>query len=173
MKFGVSIRGRLTGADLAVRIVQIAAALPLLYVTIVSGWLSLATRKTVLSYLFSLGVCTIPRPVALGAAALYRHAGGEVLFSMVLVAAALLYGLWMNRLLRSNHGRRVRVILAVLIGLDLIARFLPLGFLGAFGLSAELPAFLLRAGCLVLILLDLRAEKTAENSRPAPTNSGT
>ena len=37
MKFGIDIRGKLTGADLAVRIVQIAAGLPMLYLIILSG----------------------------------------------------------------------------------------------------------------------------------------
>ena len=66
MKFGIDIRGKLTGADLAVRIVQIAAALPMLYFVILSGWLSLLTQDTPLTYLFSLGVCAVPRAVALG-----------------------------------------------------------------------------------------------------------
>lgn len=159
MKFGIDIRGKLTGADLAVRIVQIAAALPMLYLVIVSGWLSLAARHTLLSDFFSLGICTIPRAAAYGLSALYRHTGGEVLFSMLLVAAALGYGVWMNRLLHSRRGRSARIVLAVLIGLDLMARFLPLGFGRAFGLPVEILAFLLRLLCLVLILLDLRAAK--------------
>ena len=157
MKFGIDVRGSLTGADLAVRIVQIAAALPMVYLVIASGWFSLTTKETVLSYLFSLGICTIPRIAALGLSALYRSTGGEVLFSMILVAAALFCGVWMNRLLRGKNGKTVRMVLAVLIALDLIARFLPLGFVGAFGLGAEIPAFVIRAACLFLILLDLRA----------------
>ena len=161
MRFGIDIRGKLTGADLAVRIVQIAAALPMLYFVILSGWLSLLTQDTPLTYLFSLGVCAIPRAVALGLSVLYRHTGGEVLFSMLLVAAALLYGVAMNRLLHSERGKTVRVILAALIAIDLILRLLPLGFAKAFGLPCEILAFALRAVCLVLILLDLRADKKA------------
>ena len=161
MKFGIDIRGRRTGADLAVAITQIAAALPMLCLVVYSGWLALIPEKTALSYLFSLGVCAIPRAAALGLSALYRHTGGEVLFSMVLAAAALIYGVLMNRLLHSGHGRRVRIVLAVLIAADLVLRLLPLGFTAAFGLPAELPAFALRAVSLVLILLDLRAGKKA------------
>ena len=157
MKFGIDVRGKLTGADLAVRIVQIAAALPMLYLVIVSGWIALVTQKTAISYLFSLGVCTIPRAVALGLSALYRHTGGEVLFSMLLVAAALAYGVLMNRLLHSGRGRITRVVLAVLIAIDLILRLLPLGFPQAFGLPVEIAAFAIRAACLVLVILDLRA----------------
>lgn len=161
MKFGIDIRGKLTGADLAVRIVQIAAALPMLYFVILSGWLSLLTQDTPLTYLFSLGICAIPRAVALGLSALYRHTGGEVLFSLLLAAAALFYGVVMNRLLHSERGKTVRVILAALIAIDLILRLLPLGFTKAFGLPCEIIAFALRAVCLVLILLDLRADKKA------------
>ena len=161
MKFGIDIRGRLTGADLAVRIVQIAAALPMLYFVILSGWLSLLTMETPLTYLFSLGVCAIPRAVALGLSALYRQTGGEVLFSMLLVAAALAFGVVMNRLLHSERGRTARIVLVVLITIDLILRLLPLGFTKAFGLPCEIIAFALRAVSLTLVLLDLRAGKKA------------
>ena len=159
MKFGIDIRGKLTGADLAVRIVQIAAALPMLYFVILSGWLALLTQDTPLTYLFSLGVCAVPRAVALGLSALYRQTGGEALFSMLLVAAALFYGVVMNRLPHSERGRTVRVVLAALIAIDLIARLLPLGFTKAFGLPCEILAFALRSASLVLVVLDLRAGK--------------
>lgn len=159
MKFGIDIRGRLTGADLAVRIVQIAAALPMLYFVILSGWLALLTQDTPLTYLFSLGVCAVPRAVALGLSALYRQTGGEALFSMLLVAAALFYGVVMNRLLHSERGRTTRVVLAVLIAIDLVLRLLPLGFARAFGLPCEILAFALRSASLILVLLDLRAGK--------------
>ena len=148
MKFGIDVRGKLTGADLAVRIVQIAAALP-----------TLLTQDTPLTYLFSLGVCAVPRAVALALSALYRQTGGEALFSMLLVAAALFYGVVMNRLLHSERGRTTRVVLAVLIAIDLILRLLPLGFTKAFGLPCEILAFALRAASLVLVVLDLRAGK--------------
>ena len=161
MKFGIDIRGKLTGADLAVRIVQIASALPMLYLVILSGMLSLLTRETPITYLFSLGVCAVPRAVALGLSALYRHTGGEVLFPMLLVAAALAYGVVMNRLLHSERGRVTRIVLAVLIALDLIVRLIPLGFPQAFGLPCEIIAFALRAVSLVLVLLDLRADQKA------------
>ena len=161
MKFGIDVRGRLTGADLAVRIVQIAAALPMLYFVILSGWLALLTQDTPLTYLFSLGVCAVPRAVALGLSALYRQTGGEALFSMLLVAAALFYGVVMNRLLHSERGRTARVVLAVLIAIDLILRLLPLGFTRAFGLPCEILAFALRSASLILVLLDLRAGKKA------------
>ena len=159
MKFGIDVRGRLTGADLAVRIVQIAAALPMLYFVILSGWLALLTQETPLTYLFSLGVCAVPRAVALGLSALYRQTGGEAPFSMLLVAAALFYGVVMNRLLHSERGRTTRVVLAVLIAIDLILRLLPLGFTKAFGLPCEILAFALRSASLVLVVLDLRAGK--------------
>lgn len=157
MKFGIDIRGKLTGADLAVRITQIMAALPMLYLVILSGMLSLLTRETPVTYLFSLGVCAIPRAVALGLSVLYRHTGGEVLFSMLLVAAALVYGVVMNRLLHSERGRVTRVVLAALIALDLIVRLIPLGFTQAFGLPCEIAAFALRAMSIILVILDLRA----------------
>ncbi len=164
MKFGIEIRREHTGADVAVAMGQIAAGLPMLSLVILSGWLPLIPEKSALSYLFSLGVCAIPRLAALGLSVLYRHTGGEVLFSMVLTAAALAYGLWMRSLLPSKRGKTARVILAALMAADLVLRLLPLGFAAQFGLAAELPAFALRAAGLVLILLDLRAGK---NPKPA------
>ena len=161
MKFGIDIRGKLTGADLAVRIVQIAAGLPMLYLMILSGMPALLTQKSPVTVLFSLGVCAVPRAVALGLSALYRQTGGEALFSMLLVAAALVFGVVMNRLLHSERGRTTRVVLAVLIAIDLILRMLPLGFTKAFGLPCEILAFALRAVSLILVLLDLRAGKKA------------
>lgn len=161
MKFGIDIRGKLTGADLAVRIVQIAAGLPMLYLIILSGMPALLTQKSPVTVLFSLGVCAVPRAVALGLSALYRQTGGEVLFSMLLVAAALAFGVVMNRLLHSERGRTTRVVLAVLIAIDLILRMLPLGFTKAFGLPCEIIAFALRSASLILVLLDLRAGKKA------------
>ncbi len=161
MKFGIDVRGRLTGADLAVRIVQIAAGLPMLYLIILSGMPSLLTQETPVTYLFSLGVCAVPRAVALGLSALYRQTGGEVLFSMLLAAAALACGIVMNRRLHSERGRTTRVVLAVLIAVDLILRLLPLGFTKAFGLPVEILAFALCAASLTLVLLDLRADKKA------------
>ena len=161
MKFGIDIRGKLTGADLAVRIVQIAAGLPMLYLIILSGMPALLTQKTPVTVLFSLGVCAVPRAVALGLSALYRQTGGEVLFSMLLAAAALVFGVVMNRLLHSERGRTTRVVLAVLIAIDLILRLLPLGFTKAFGLPCEILAFALCAVSLVLVLLDLRAGRKA------------
>ena len=78
---------------------------------------------------------------------------------MLLVAAALFYGVVMNRLLHSERGRTTRVVLAVLIAIDLILRLLPLGFTKAFGLPCEILAFALRSASLVLVVLDLRAGK--------------
>ena len=122
-----------------------------------SGMPALLTQKSPVTVLFSLGVCAVPRAVALGLSALYRQTGGEVLFSMLLVAMALVFGVVMNRLLHSERGRTTRVVLAVLIAIDLILRLLPLGFTRAFGLPCEILAFSLCAASLVLVILDLRA----------------
>ena len=75
--------------------------------------------------------------------------------------SALVYGVVMNRLLHSERGRTVRIVLAALIALDLIVRLIPLGFTQAFGLPCEIAAFVLRAVSLVLVLLDLRTGRSA------------
>lgn len=158
MRFGLDSRKHLTGADLAVRVTQLAAALPMLYLLVASGWHAIFVQKTALSFLFDLGVSAIPRALALALSWLYRLTGKEVLFSLLLAALALAYGLLMQNLLRGERGRTVHVVLAVLIALDLAARLLTPRFVVVFGLPVAILAFVIRAGCLILILLDLKAK---------------
>lgn len=159
MKFGFDDRKHLTGAGLAVRLTQSAAVLPLLYLVLASGWHAILVEKTAFSFLFDLGVSAIPRGLALAMSLLYRLTGSEVLFSLLLAALALAYGLVMRGLLQGSHGRAVRVVLAVLIALDLAARLLPLRFAASFGLPVTILAFALRAVGLILILLDLKTKE--------------
>lgn len=159
MKFGIGDRKHLSGADLAVCVTQIAAALPLIYLLVASGWYALLGEKTAVSLLFDFGVSVIPRALALALSRLYRLTGSEVLFSLLLTALALVYGIAMKSLLRGAHGRTVRIVLAALIALDLIARLITPRFAAAFGLPVMIAAFLIRAACLALVILDLTAKE--------------
>ena len=159
MKFGLDVRGKNTGADLAVRIVQIATMLPVLFTLVASGYYPLTATKNVFTYLFGLGASVIPRAWMLALSALYRQTASEIAVCAALLIPALAYGLLVNRFLRGDAARRCRVVLLALIAADLIVRLLPLRFNLAFGLPTAIAAFLIRLGCLALVWLDLRAAK--------------
>lgn len=162
VKFGLDSRRCLTGADLAVRAVQITAFLPMIYLVLASAWTSILVRRTLLSRLFDFGISAVPRAVSLPLSALYRATGREVLFSLLLAALALFYGVAMKQVLQGGHARTARLVLAALIALDLIARLLPLRFAVLFGMPVTILAFTLRAVCLALVILDLIKAKKSE-----------
>ena len=164
MTFGVNVRGKFTGADAAVRIFQISSLLPLPYIFLASGYQYLFTKNGLFSALFDLGFAALPRAETLGLSALYRLSSSELAVYFLTLVLALIAGLAAKKLL-TGKGRRpvdVRVIWAVLIALDLVFRLVPLPFasLPVWALAA---GFLLRAACLILILLDLRAAKKSES----------
>ena len=162
MKFGVSVRNRLTGADLAVRVYQVISILPVLYLLVAAGYPALFASRNLFSFLFDLGVSALPRAEALCAAFVYRMTASEIVFSMAFLVLALAVGMAANRVLHGEHARIARMVYAALIGADLLIRLIPLIPLhvsGVFGMQATILAFLIRLGCLALILLDLRAER--------------
>lgn len=162
MKFGVNIRGKLTGAELAVRVFQIASLLPLAYMLLASGYPYLFTRYGLFSVLFDLGLASLPRVEAFGLSALYRLTSSELAVYFVLLGFALAFGLLMNALLKGGEKKpRVsRAVWAALIALDLVSRLVPLPF-AELPLYARILGFAVRLACLALILLDLRAAKRA------------
>ncbi len=162
MTFGVNVRGKLTGADAAVRIFQISSLLPLPYIFLASGYQYLFTKYGLFSVLFDLGFAALPRVETLGLSALYRVTSSEIIVYFLMAALALAVGLAAKRLLRGKERRpvTVRVVWSVLIALDLVFRLVPLPF-ASLPIWALVPGFLLRAACLALVLLDLRAVKKA------------
>ena len=102
---------------------------------------------------------------------LYRISGSEVALAFALLVPALVFGLAAGRLLREKgSAANARRVFALLIGLDLLSRLIPLRFNLAFGLPFAILGFLLRLGCLALVWLDLRAEKKAR--LPAESGAG-
>ncbi|MBR4636137.1 MAG: hypothetical protein IKO51_07220 [Clostridia bacterium] len=161
MKFGINPIRKLTGAELSVRILQIAAILPAVYMFMVSGYHSLVTRQNLFSVLFNVGICTLPKLETLGLSALYRLALSEVALCFTALGFALVFGLVAKPLLRGDHKRAVisRIVFAVLVFADLIIRLLPLKMNTVFGIVPEVIGFMIRLGCLVMIILDLVADK--------------
>lgn len=161
MKFGLNERHALTGAECAVRVFQLTSLLPLLYLFTLSGYPPLITKSGLFSALFDLGIMALPRLEALGAAALYRLSLSDLIVFFSILLLALVAGLAAGRLLKGGE-RRARVLrwaYAGWIALDLILRLLPPKL--PFPLWAAVLGFVVRLGCLALILLDLRAAKKA------------
>ena len=158
--FGFRPQNALSGGELAIRLFQLLSLLPLPYILIAPGFLALVARKGFLRWLFALGISALPRWEALALSLLYRQTGSEVWVHMVLLVLALVFGLAGGALLRGKTAARpLRFVLCALIAADLVFRALPTGLSPAFGPGVWIPALALRCAALVLLLLDLRAEK--------------
>lgn len=161
MKFGVNLRREKTGAELSVVIFQIISLLPALYIFVLSGYSYLMTKPSFLKTLFDLGLSALPRAEGMALSLLYRRSSSEMVAFFALTGFALTFGLLTGRLLKGDarSARASRVVYAALIAVDLIVRLLPLRNNLAFGWPIAILAFLIRLGCLALILLDLRADR--------------
>ena len=164
VRFGLGERGKLSGADVAVRVIQILAILPALFTFIAPGYYSMMTRKGFFSTLFQLGMCSLPRWFTTALSFVYRLSASEVAMHFALLATALAFGLIMNGLLRGKPKKAfaVRVIFAVLIIADIIVRLLPLHINRVYSVPVTIFGFVMRLGCLALIILDLVAARRAE-----------
>ena len=162
LRFGVGLRGSLSGAELSVRILQGAALPPALFILLVSAYPPAMLHRGVAAVLFELGLSALPRWELLLLSLLYRLSGSEVLLAFALLVFALVFGLIAGRLLRSKRSAvTARKVYAALVLADLALRLLPFRFNLAFGLPFVIAGFLLRLGCLALVWLDLRAAKKA------------
>lgn len=167
MKFGVNLRKVKTGAEVYVLIFQAASLLPALYVFVASGYPYLMTKGGFLDKLFDVGVAALPRWEALLLSLIYRLSASEMVTYFVLLGIALAFGLLAGRYLKGDHriARNARVVLAVLIGCELVFRLVPLRCNLVFGWPIVILTFLVRLACLVLILLDLRADRRTESTQ--------
>lgn len=159
--FGTDIRRAISGADLYVRLYQIMSLLPVLYILVAAGHPKILTGRNVLTWLFDCGINAIPRAESLLLSWVYRQTASEIIVCFALLLAALAVGILGNRLFRDNHktGHQTRLVFAVLIAADLLIRLLPFSWNAAFGLPASVFGFAVRIACLILIILDLRAER--------------
>lgn len=169
VKFGVGVRNALSGAGLAVRFGQVCSMVCAVYLLAVSTYRPAMLHRGPLSALFSLGASALPRWWQLLLSWIYRLSGSEVLLAFAILVPALAFGLAAGRLLRGGKsGAAARKAYGALLLADLLFRLLPFRFNLAFGLAFAACGFLLRLGCLVLVWLDLRADKKAR----LPAESG-
>ena len=160
MSFGFD-RKKLTGATLALRILELSSALLPLYAMAVVGYPRLLTVESVFSFLCRLGASLIPRVWLLGLGWLYKLTAKELLVCFALLIPALLIGIGTDNLLRARAetARRARIGLAAFLALEIVLHLLPLRINSVFGTAENLIAAAVLALCLALTLLDLRAEK--------------
>ncbi len=163
MKFGIGFRKEKTGSEIYVRVFQIVSMLPALYFLVSACYQYIMTKKGMMHFLFNLGAASLPRWEALLLSFVYRLTSSEIVVFYLLMTAALAFGILAGRLLKADHktARTTRIVLAVMIGCDLILRVLPFGFNLAFGWLFTVLGFIIRAACLALIIIDLAADKKA------------
>ena len=162
LRFGVGLRRALSGAELAVRCFQVFSMVCAVYLLAASAYRPVMLRLGPASVLFGLCASALPRWWLLLLAALYRLSGSEVLLSFALLIPALAFGLAAGRLLQEKRtALAARRVYAALLLAELVFRLLPFRFNLPFGWPFALAGFLLRLGCLALVLLDLRAARRA------------
>lgn len=162
LRFGVGVRASLSGAELALRCGQVISLVCALWLLAASAYRPMMLRLGAAAVVFDLSASALPRWWLLLLALFYRLSGSEVALAFVLLTAALAFGLAAGRLLRNKRtALRARKIYAALLLADLAFRLLPFRFNLPFGLPFAAAGFLLRLGCLALILLDLRAWRKA------------
>ena len=159
VEFGIDIRRKLTGADLYVRIFQICSLLPLPYIFLARPHPPVLGTRNLLSALFDMGICGLPRIEAFALSYLYRQTLSEVAVYFIMLALALALGIIAGRLLRGNPEASIRFhkIAAVLIAIDLVVRIIPVKANIAFGIPLAIAGFAVRAVCLYMVIQDLKA----------------
>ena len=168
MRYGKYLTKKLSCSDIYLVILRVLAMLASLYLIIAPGKMSVLTSRGVLSYLFDLGMESMPKALEYGLAQLYVFSRSEIAVCLVMLAFVLAFALAAGSLL---HGRRptakwTRIVLALLVFADLIVRLLPLHINKAFGPAASIPAFVIRLVCLALILVDLIYESRRKKQEP-------
>ena len=161
MRFGLE-RKKLSGATLALRIMEFSALLPPLYVMIAVGYPPLLTDDGLFSFLFGLGASLLPRAGLLGLSWLYKLTAREVLVCFAILLPALFIGLWADSRLRAKRetARRSRIVFAAYLALEFVLHLLPLKVNQAFGTAPWILSMIVLAVCLVLTLLDVRAARS-------------
>lgn len=171
IRFGINTGKSLTGAELLVRAFQVASILPAIYIFILAGYPGLITRKGFSWFIFELGVSCIPRAESYLISLLFRVTSSEVLTSFVLLAAVLITGLIMAKLLRSKKKGAfiTRCVLAALIAADIVIRLIPLGLNKAFGTVPNVLGIVFAVTGLAFTLADIiRSRKESSEGSSCP-----
>ena len=163
VRFGTDFRRAITGGDLYVLIFQITALLPLPYILAASAYPAILGTRNPLSVLFDIGISAIPRAEAFALSSLYRTTSNEMVVFFVLPVIALILGKAAENLFQGAPGRALlaRRIMMALIACDLVIRLIPVKANRARGIPAAIAGFAVRAACLWLVWMDIRACRKA------------
>lgn len=166
MKFGLGFRKKLTGAELAVRIIQGAAILASLFTAVLPGYLGLMKGGNILSAAFELGVSSLPRVWALALSWAYRLTSSEIVLHFALLVLALAFGLAMGALLKAKPKTALvtRAVFAALLAGDIVVRIIPLKINSVFPRAFSVIGAAVCVCCLVLTLLDIIASRRGAQS---------
>lgn len=168
MRYGKFLTKRLTCADIYIKVFQTLSALSALYLIIAPGSMSILTKRGVFSYLFDLGMESLPKWMELGLSYVYVLSKSEVAVCFIVLGFALAFGLAAAALFHAKMptAKISRIVIACFLAADLVVRLLPLDLNRAFGPAASIPAFIIRLACLALVVFDVvyesRREKRAE-----------
>ena len=162
IRFGVNNRKVISGAALYLRIFQISSLLPLAYLFLINVYPAVITGKNLWYVLFELGIAVIPRWEALLLSFLYKLTLNEIIVYFILLVLAFVYGLILKKLLDGpkEHAILIRKILIVVIFFDLVLRLLPFSFNYDFAWYYVVTGCLVRAACLIFLILDLKRKDT-------------
>ena len=161
VKFGIDLRRALTGADVYVRIFQVSAVLPSVFIAAAAAYPPLLLTRNFFSVLFDLGMSMLPRALTLALSTIYRTTGSEIYVYFIPLVIALALGVFADRVLRGSPRKAVLVhkVFIALIAVDLVLRLVPVRYNLVFGWPAAIVGFLVRAGCFAFLVLDLRADR--------------
>lgn len=161
MRFSCSERRTLSGATLALRVLEFSALLPPLYVLSAVGYPALFRSGGLLAFLCRLGCALLPRLWLYGLSWLYKLTASEILFCFAVLIPALLLSLGADALLRRRlpDARYARIAFAALLAAELILHLLPIRINRIFGTAAEIGAIVVLAVCLALTLADLLSDR--------------
>ena len=159
--FGIDVRKKLNGSDLYVKTFQLASILPVIYFFVASGYMAIYSKSSIFSVLFDLGVSVLPRAETLALSHIYRSTDNEIIVVFIMMVIGLIFGLVSDKIFRENENRGIaaRRLFIALIAIDLVIRLIPFKFNLAFGLPMAVIGFVVRAGFIVLLMMDLRASK--------------
>ncbi|MBR0373046.1 MAG: hypothetical protein IJH91_00795 [Mogibacterium sp.] len=166
VRFGIDVRRQLTGADLYIKIFQVSAILPAVYIAATAAYPPLLIQRSIFSAVFDLGMSLLPRALTLALSSIFRVTGSEVRICFIPLVLALALGLIGDRVLRGSRRRAILVhkVCIALIAADLMLRLVPLRYNLVFGWPAAIAGFLVRAVCIALLVLDLRADRKQRDS---------
>lgn len=161
IQFGVNDRKAASGAGLYLKIFQISSLLPLPYIFLITVYPAVVSDSNFWSFLFDLGLASLPRAEALLLSFVYKLTLNEIIVYFIPLVIAFVWGLILRKILNGPEKGAVlvRKVLIILIFFDLVLRLLPFPFNYTFVWYCIVIGCLVRAACLIFLILDLKRKE--------------